>query len=320
MSNYRIFLTDAVENLILDSQHINNGSNWIAQTSAYSVLNTATAPDGSVTADEITDPNFSGTASIKQTITDSEGVYIPSRNTVSIFAKKDNVGRATRFAGLMLQYNGSTLESNEVRFDTKTGEFSIELSESDAVDAGVDDYGDYWRVWLNATSADQANTFINYLLYPARGTSEIWINDSSTIGTITVWGGQYNISPWPSVYVETTDTRIFSPTGWIQFVELQPEWNFKTKGEKVESRHRTRDGGEFVYKWGLVNNFEIPVSYVNSSFRYLANIWWRDNSPLIYSPNFSISSVHLTNKNTPINQFVEPYLDLFKGKLELGTY
>jgi len=105
-------------------------------------------------------------------------------------------------------------------------------------------------------------------------------------------------------------------------VDIEPEWNFSTPSEKVESRHRTLDGSEFVYKWGQVDAIKLDVAFVNSSFQAVVNSWWSSNAELLWAEvgQTAVSSVHIVNKKTPIDSFVKPYDTLFKGKLELETY
>ena len=105
-------------------------------------------------------------------------------------------------------------------------------------------------------------------------------------------------------------------------VDVDPEWDYKEASEKVESRHRTRDGSEFVYKWGDIGNIQFTVSFVDSSFRAQVNSWWGGNQALLWMEEggSDVTSVYLVNRTKPIDQFVRPYDDLFKGKIELGTY
>ena len=105
-------------------------------------------------------------------------------------------------------------------------------------------------------------------------------------------------------------------------VDLSPEWDFKEDSFKIESRHRTRDGSEFIYKWGSVTSAKMKVSFVDSSFKAVVNSWWESNADLSFAGigESDVTSVHLTNKQIPVGGYVKPYLDLFKGKIELGTY
>ena len=105
-------------------------------------------------------------------------------------------------------------------------------------------------------------------------------------------------------------------------VDLYPEYDYKEDDEKVESRHRSRDGSEYVYKWGDIGMFRFSVSFVNSSTKAQVNSWWGGNVDLLFmeTGGTDVTSVHLVNKKKPIMGVVRPYQDLFKGKIELGTY
>ena len=105
-------------------------------------------------------------------------------------------------------------------------------------------------------------------------------------------------------------------------VTVYPEYNSKFSAKKVETRQRVRDGGEFVYKWGEYDALKIGVSFVNSSFRAIVNSWWSSNTNLLWveTGETNVTSVHLINKAQPIDTNIKPHNDLFKGKIELGTY
>lgn len=105
-------------------------------------------------------------------------------------------------------------------------------------------------------------------------------------------------------------------------VDVTPEFNFEESGEKIESRHRTRDGGELVYKWGFFDTIKFDIRFVDSAFKSIVNDWWSTNQNLLWmeTGGTAVTSVHITNKKKPISQFQRPYNDLFNGKIELGTY
>lgn len=107
-----------------------------------------------------------------------------------------------------------------------------------------------------------------------------------------------------------------------EIVVLQPEYDYKEKDRKVESRHRTKSGAEFVYKFGDYKKRKLSVMYVDSSDKYTVNGWWNNNTDLIFmgSSDTDVNSVRLTNKETPIGIAIKPYTDLFKGVIELETY
>jgi len=105
-------------------------------------------------------------------------------------------------------------------------------------------------------------------------------------------------------------------------VDVYPEYDFDDSEKKIESRHRTRDGSEFVYKWSEYSVIKMSVMYVNSAFKSQVNEWWSNNTNLLWmeTGGTDVTSVRLTNTTKPISKVIKPYYDLFQGKIELGTY
>lgn len=105
-------------------------------------------------------------------------------------------------------------------------------------------------------------------------------------------------------------------------VDVTPEFSLKDGGGKIETRTRTRDASEFVYKWGEFSTVKMDVAYVNSEFKSIVNSWWSSNTELLWMEvgGTDVTSVHITNKKKPVDGFNPPYNDLFTGKIELGTY
>jgi hypothetical protein len=105
-------------------------------------------------------------------------------------------------------------------------------------------------------------------------------------------------------------------------VDINPEYDYRENSEKVESRHRSRSGREFVYRWGGIGRISFSVMYVNSSFKAQVNSWWDANTDLLFMEvgTTEVFSCHITNKKKPVDRFIRPYNDLFRGKIELGTY
>ena len=77
----------------------------------------------------------------------------------------------------------------------------------------------------------------------------------------------------------------FILTDGITDLTIEPEYDFKDSGSKVESRHRTRDGSEFVYKWGSFDTIEFSVKYVLQAFKTTVNDWWLANTDLVWLIN-----------------------------------
>lgn len=105
-------------------------------------------------------------------------------------------------------------------------------------------------------------------------------------------------------------------------LSLDPEFSFKQATRKIESRHRSRDASEFVYKWGEYDRFSVPVMYVNSETQSIVNSWWSSNADLLFKSESAsaVYSVHLVNRELPIGEFIKPYDTLFKGVIELAVY
>lgn len=80
-------------------------------------------------------------------------------------------------------------------------------------------------------------------------------------------------------------------------VTVTPEFNMSDGGEKIESRHRMRDGSEFVYKWGEFDKKKIDVRFVNSEFKSLVNDWWSDNIDLLWIEDRRLDEDVLDNGN-----------------------
>ena len=143
---------------------------------------------------------------------------------------------------------------------------------------------------------------------------------------IHLWTGATNAYSWgaqlskgaPIPYIKTEASVYAGPYVGIDF---DPEYNLKTSGRKVETRQRVWDGSEKVYKWGEYEEFKMSVAYMPALDGKTITDWWTANTELLYIDiDTKVSSVHLVNKEQPVNQLTPPYTGLWKGKIELGTY
>lgn len=103
---------------------------------------------------------------------------------------------------------------------------------------------------------------------------------------------------------------------------LYPKYNLKNDSVKIENRHRSRSGREFVYKWSEYRKIKLDVEFVDSSFRAIANSWWSSNTDLQFYEygGTQVFSVRMTGKSQPIDSYMEPYDTLFKGSIELESF
>lgn len=122
--------------------------------------------------------------------------------------------------------------------------------------------------------------------------------------------------------------NVIESFGWavtvdsLNSVYLEPEYNFKFDDKKIEDKHRSAIGRQEIFKWGDYDSAKFDVMYVSSGTRTVINSYWDTNAELLFvqSGQLEVRSVHITNKNTPINQFVLPYNNLYQGTIELETF
>jgi hypothetical protein len=107
-------------------------------------------------------------------------------------------------------------------------------------------------------------------------------------------------------------------------VTLQPEWDFDRKDTQVKNEHTTRAGKRYVYKWGSYCKFSFSLTFVNSSTAAILNSWWITNTKLQLASNSSelasTFSVMIIASDLPVAQYQKPYMDKFRGKIELQGY
>jgi len=303
-----------IQNLLVWSEDFLQ-TEWTVIGAPVRTSNFDIAPNGESTATKIEDTTAITTAVVKQVVTQNNDTY-----TASVYIKKDTTPRTTRFCAISIQFEGSTVEASTLNLDTSTGEFDInEFTPGLALSTKVELIGNYYRLSITAKTLDTNNTTMTLLLFPAAGASADFTSSSSALGSFIVWGAQISNTSSTIKYQKTTITANVADA---DVLEVTPEFSMEEGGEKIEARHRTRDGSEFVYKWGEFSTIKIDVRFVNSNFKSKVNEWWSSNTELLFSEfdGFDVTSVHITNKKKPINKFQRPYIDLFNGKIELGTY
>ena len=115
---------------------------------------------------------------------------------------------------------------------------------------------------------------------------------------------------------------------WALFVDssnsisFEPEWGMSQPDRKMESKHRTKKGGLYRYKWGEYNQFKFNLEYVNSSDSAVINSWWNTNTELLFmdEDTTDVFSVYLMNNSKPLTVNVKPYIEYKKGTIDLSTY
>ena len=104
-------------------------------------------------------------------------------------------------------------------------------------------------------------------------------------------------------------------------IHFSPEPDFSRPSQKIESRHRTPTGREYVYKWGDMQRWSMSVRYVSSNDAAIVQSWWNTNAELLLlEPGGDVHSVWLTNEESPMANLDVPYADQWTILLNLGTY
>lgn len=161
-------------------------ADWVKQNSPTIVTNADTAPDGTLTADTIED---SSAVIHEYIIQDTASYTVSSFYCVSVYVKKDSIGRTTRSMLVRIRFYGSTAETNHIALDTLTGETNTEFNSTPGI-SGIESIGDYWRIFVAAKSIDGSNTSADARIVPAQSNDIDWSSQISAVGTITVWGAQ----------------------------------------------------------------------------------------------------------------------------------
>lgn len=160
--------------------------------------NAIAAPDGTMTADGITDSNTGAVGRVLNTVS------IPTTNlpyTTSVYLKKGTSDLIT----VWLELNGGTYQANTAWFNFLTGQ----LSTGSGANTRADDVGSGWfRI-----SVMQQNTLLNTVavisIHPAPGAVSGTYNSSST-GSVYAWRGQIEQATAVGPNVSTTAATVTS--------------------------------------------------------------------------------------------------------------
>jgi len=186
----------SVTNLLTYSEQFDH-ADWVKFNAPTITANTDIAPNGAITSDTIEDDSAASEAIYQNYVS----LDVTKTYTISIYVKKDSIGRATRFPVLRIRFSGSTTETSDLKFDTKTGEY-------DGDNVVIEGVGDYWRISISAKSTDTLNDTLLVYFYPALGASLIWLTDALATGSCVIWGAQLVEGSKAGHYVKTEATSL----------------------------------------------------------------------------------------------------------------
>lgn len=256
-------LEDQRENLLPRSQEINQAP-WADTGTPIVTADTDVAPDGTTTADTIEDDSAVAQEGRRQVL------VVPNdavTRTFCVYIKK-TVG-ATTFPGLQMRYRlGGALLEGYACLNTNTGVFTP-LPANPPDDQGVEDAGDYWRVWMSLTNNASGNTNCWAVVYPAISVDGVnWAN--APVGSAVFWGAQFEQAKFPSSYIptvgaavvrardnliydNTNDVHAIPATGTV-IIGFTPEWEATehnhTYGALVDTRNAGNTDG---VRLGIIN-------------------------------------------------------------------
>lgn len=104
------------------------------------------------------------------------------------------------------------------------------------------------------------------------------------------------------------------------YLDVNPEWDIALDSEKIENRHRAKSGKQYVYKWGRFDSVKFSLTYVNSQARNIINnSYWNNNARVLFGMEDGSIIVEgmVGGSKPPINSYQKPYLNLWKGKIDL---
>ena len=111
-------------------------------------------------------------------------------------------------------------------------------------------------------------------------------------------------------------------------VVLSPQMEASTRLRQVMDSGVSRYGRRLNYSWAGVWAQDLPVVYVTAGERLAINSWWSSRSQLTFRQYDSTSgsgaatdrACFISNRFMPISKLMSPYIDLYRGKLELDIY
>jgi len=190
-------LQSAVTNLLLRSEEFNDAS-W-TKVNTTVTANSIAAPNGTVTADTITDSN-DGTTVIHSVTTANQSLTSGLTYTISVYAK------AGTQPGIAFVFSSTAFTSNlNARFNISTGTIS---SLDSGITGSITAVGDGWYR-CSATATATATASVTFQIRIATASTSFYQGNGT--GTIYLWGAQLEQAATVGEYIPTTSTINSAP-------------------------------------------------------------------------------------------------------------
>lgn len=238
-------------NLLLYSRAFSNPF-WTASNVTVTD-NTYAAPDGTTSADTLTDASAVATGYLAGSYASpaAAGTY-----TGSIYVRKTSGGTAPTFR-IEVAFSGGTPIGTSARINTDTGAV---LSGTGVVTSIA---ADWWRVQVSATNNGSGNTSVSFNIRPAVDVYGGSGTDPAATGSAVIWGAQLEEAGSASAYERATIRagdwlQIGSGVGTSQLVKVTAdaeEANGNTLAVSFEPPLRDTMAGLTAITW------DKPVAY-----------------------------------------------------------
>ena len=225
---------DAGHNLLLQSQTFDNAS-W-TKSGATATANSATAPDGTNTADLfVTSGGGSGSSYIRPTIAVS--VMPGAAYTFTCYAKK-NAGSDR----IVLRFEGDFVSAAvEIQFDLNAG--TVITSPPGGITASIESAANGWyRCAVTVAAAFATGSGGNVWLRACTSAGSLTVPLDGTL-SYAIWGAQLNEGSSATAYVATTTTPVYAPRQGDRGVLIEgARTNLLLRSQEFDNASWTKNG------------------------------------------------------------------------------
>ena len=258
----------AEENLITNSETFN----WTTKLRTTVAYNVATAPDGTTTADSITDNGTSGTHYINDATT-----LLTKQFTYSVYAKANTLSIISLWV--------SNTGNGTAYFNLSSGTVGTVNTGSYVASAAISSVGNGWyRCSITSTSATFSGT-----IYPVIGLHQA-DNTQSYTGSgqsVYVWGAQYELRSSATAYTPTTSVPI---------TKYQPVLQTAASGvPRFDHDPVTGESKGLLIEGARTNIITHSHNIAGNSFNYLLNVTTVANTAIAPDGTQSADSITPTS-------------------------